>query len=181
MKNVASDPFPMDILWKNRKTELKWCPVSRHSWLHFLVMSADPSPHLLKKDACIWSREQLGNVPLRPKATCCHMVFGAGGVMLELFCNNKEKKACYDWKQQWLVSWEWSQTKTVNSSRQYNNYQCVHMRGKILMIKMTESIFVVSDLLWHDSFTSPFWNYSWLWHMLTKIPFHQAPPWLVSL
>lgn len=31
----------------------------------------------------------------------------------------------------------------------YNNYRCVHMRGKILMIKMTESIFVVSDLLWH--------------------------------
>lgn len=30
------------------------------------------------------------------------------------------------------------------------------MCGKILMIKMTESMFVVSDLLWHDSFTSPF-------------------------
>lgn len=95
---------------------IKWCPVSRHSWLHFLLMSVDPSPHLLKKDAFIWSRDQLGNVPLRPKATCCHMVFGAGGVMLELFSNNKET-ACYDWKQQWLVSWEWSQTKTVNWSR----------------------------------------------------------------
>lgn len=55
-------------------------------------MSAEPSPHLLKKDACIWNRDQLGNVPLRPKATCCHMVFGAGGVMLELFPNNNNNK-----------------------------------------------------------------------------------------
>lgn len=75
-----------------KKTELKWCPVSCHSWLHFLLMSAEPSPHLLKKDACIWNRDQLGNVPLRPKATCCHMVFGAGGVMFELFPNNNNKK-----------------------------------------------------------------------------------------
>lgn len=53
------------------------------------------------------------------------------------------------------------------------------MRGKILMIKMTESIFVVSDLLWHDSFTSPFSELELF--LVMKIPFHQAPPWLVSL
>lgn len=53
------------------------------------------------------------------------------------------------------------------------------MPGKILMIKMTESIFVVSDLLWHDSFTSPFSELELF--LVMKIPFHQTPPWLMSL
>lgn len=100
---------------KNRKPDLKWCPVSRHSWLHFLLVCADPSPTYLK-DACIWSCDQLRNVPLCPKATCCHMLFGAGGIMLELV-SNKRKTVCYESKQQWLVSREWSQTKTVKWSR----------------------------------------------------------------
>lgn len=89
---------------EKKKTELKWCPVSCHSWLHFLLMSAEPSPHLLKKDACIWNRDQLGNVPLRPKATCCHMVFGAGGVMFELFPNNNNKKKSLLWLKTTAVS-----------------------------------------------------------------------------
>lgn len=42
------------------------------------------------------------------------------------------------------------------------------MRGKIWMIKMTESVFVVSDLLWHDSFNS----------LLSELGLF---PWLVSL
>lgn len=41
-----------------------------------------------------------------------------------------------------------------------------------------KSIFVVSDLLWRDSFTSHH-SPHYSWHILTKIPFHQGPPWSV--
>lgn len=47
------------------------------------------------------------------------------------------------------------------------------MRGKIWMIKMTESVFVVSDLLWHDSFNSLLSElglFPWLVFLLFKFP-----------
>lgn len=47
------------------------------------------------------------------------------------------------------------------------------MRGKIWMIKMTESVFVVSDLLWHDSFNSLLSElglFSWLVFLLFTFP-----------
>lgn len=45
-------------------------------------------------------------------------------------------------------------------------------------MRAKKSIFVVSDLLWRDSFTSQH-SLHYSWHILTKIPFHRGPPWSV--
>lgn len=71
---------------ENLKKSLRWCPVSFHSWLHFLLMCADlsPTPHSLK--GCL-------HMVLRPAAKC---PTASKGYLLPyvIWCWRSYAKAC---------------------------------------------------------------------------------------